>query len=261
MNMAVMILGAADETASLGPTAAGMLIAAAALAAMASVLVPVLAHRRRRQRAWLSSPQQLLEPMSPSTGWFALTLLAAVATAGLAAQWPQHPVTPVGSLAAALAVLGVFHLRGWWTAREAGLLLVGLTVVTVALAWLPGPNAGKGLAGGAVAGLLFLWLARFWDQQLLDGQPWTTTGRLIPSCQRWATWAAAVVLIGAVYVAPAPRVFGIAWYWIALVALVGLTLRLLGLWRTQRRLDVAGGAVATALTALLIVLDRGSAAA
>lgn len=36
----------------------------------------------------------------------------------------------------------------------------------------------------AIMAALWFWLSRFWDQQLLDGVPWTTTGRMIPLARK-----------------------------------------------------------------------------
>jgi hypothetical protein len=39
---------------------------------------------------------------------------------------------------------------------------------------------------------LWHWLSRVWEQQLLDGQPWTTTGRMIPYAVRTAEFLAVI---------------------------------------------------------------------
>jgi hypothetical protein len=53
------------------------------------------------------------------------------------------------------------------------------------MAWVT-PGWPGALFGLALAGGYLLWLARFWDQQLLDGSAWTTAGRLIPAARRLA---------------------------------------------------------------------------
>jgi hypothetical protein len=46
------------------------------------------------------------------------------------------------------------------------------------------------LLGCALAGVYLLWLSRFWEQQLVDGRPWTTAGMLIPGARRLGCIAA-----------------------------------------------------------------------
>ncbi len=151
--------------------------------ALVSVLLTILADWRRRCRIWLAEPHRLIEP-PPGHTWLAAWVVSAGVVVGLAAvRLCDASVTPLAVVFAALAVLVTGHWRGSAALGELGLILVCESIVTGVLAWLPTAPAG-GLLGMAVAGGYMLWLARFWNQQLQDGRPWTTAGRLIPIARR-----------------------------------------------------------------------------
>lgn len=158
-------------------------LAAAGLALLAA-LGPVLSHWRRRRVVWMSDAAELLAPAPKRAFAPALVLCAALVAvlAGLQgfAAWP----TPFAFLLAGFACATVGHTQAILPAGVAGLGLFGVSIVAAAAAWLPAPldrvnvNLFLGCAAAAAhAG----WLARFWRQQLLEGAPWTTSGRLIPA--------------------------------------------------------------------------------
>ena len=88
--------------------------------------------------------------------------------------------------------VSVNGLRGLAIAAAAVLLVLG--IVTAGSAWIL-PGWGGALLGCGLAGVYLLWLARFWEQQLLEGRPWTTAGRLIPVTRR-AGCATATACLG-----------------------------------------------------------------
>lgn len=176
----------ASTHAAIGPwTSAGV-----ALLALGLVLADAWIRRRHRMRVWLADPEQLLE-QSALAGWLiCVSVPLALFAAGSAVPHAGSPVTPLTAWLAALAFLGSGHICGLAPLGAAGLMLAGLGVAAVPRAWL-GVQDGSAVIGVSLAALWMLWLARFWVQQLDDGRPWTTTGRLIPAAR-----ANAVLLTG-----------------------------------------------------------------
>jgi len=149
---------------------------------------------RARRAIWLAAPEQAVGER-PAGGTVAALVVALSGVSVLAGGF-AGPVglVPVGMAAAALGTLTAGHRRGSVAVGEFGLLLAGLAVVYGAGRWLPGRSVDETL-GGTLAALWMLWLARFWQQQLHDGRPWTTAGRLIPSARRLAVVFAAVAAV------------------------------------------------------------------
>jgi hypothetical protein len=168
------------------PVALGLLAAVSLLLVVAALLVDW----RLRVRTWRTDPANLVTPPPPHRRLYNLTLVLCglVGLGSLAA--PGAAVTPLAVLVAAYTTLTIGHRRCSNRSGGFGLLLVGLAVITAATAWLPTSPANATL-GAALAGLLLLWLARFWHQQLNNGRPWTTTGRLIPAARTLSRWIAA----------------------------------------------------------------------
>lgn len=177
-----------------GPMAAG----AAALAGVALLWVLLLVRQgwSLRRRLWMTAPDHLADPPAPASRTQGMILTLCTASGITAAAAAPAPAAPAALLLAALAAFGIFHLqrRGPDGVGALGLLLLGLAVVSADLAWLPRSDlsAARGLL---VAGIYMLWLARFWSQQLLDGRPWTTTGRLVPMARNLGVLAAPAALV------------------------------------------------------------------
>lgn len=118
----------------------------------------------------------------------------------------------LSSLAAATGCLALCERR--WNANLFGL---GAALTAVACATLPllavSPRPESGLSarlpvvqtaalfGLAFAAFLWLWLSRFWRQQLLDGAGWTTAGRGIPYARRTGFLVGALAVLVAYQVA------------------------------------------------------------
>lgn len=152
-------------------------------AALGLSLLDVALDWQRRRAVWLTAPERLADPLpvrrrlhQPIPGCAALAALLSVFLAGAGG-------TPVAVALAALGVLGLGHRTRRTPTGEFGLLLVGVAIVLAVTAWLPAAPAWR-LWGFALAAWYLCWLARFWEQQLHVGCPWTTAGRLVPAARR-----------------------------------------------------------------------------
>ncbi|TWT44292.1 hypothetical protein RAS1_07020 [Phycisphaerae bacterium RAS1] len=178
--------------AGLNQAAGTIALAAAGVAVLALAWVLSLVQRewRRRSQLWMSAPDLLAEPPEPAIQAHRTILALCVAAGCAGLSGGSAALAPIALLLAALAALGVFHLqrRGPDATGFLGLMLLSAAVVSADLAWLPRSDL-SGARGVLIAGVYMLWLSRFWSQQLLDGRPWTTTGRLVPMARRAAALA------------------------------------------------------------------------
>lgn len=161
----------------------GVGLNAAGLLCLVVVVGTVLLDWRRRRRQWLEEPERLVETL-PARRVLLGVLVGVCVLVGLGGVLLRGAwFTPPAVWLAGLACLVIGHVRTWPWASEIGLGLVAEGIISASLAWLtpgwPGAVFGLCLAGGYL-----LWLARFWDQQLNDGEAWTTAGRLIPISRR-----------------------------------------------------------------------------
>lgn len=205
---------------SAGWTVSGILTVLGALA-----LLVVLAGGWRtwklRRNAWMNNPEDLLrpEPRRPLLNGTVVLLAALTGLGGMV--WTSAPLTPLAVALASWACLNAGHRLGSVLCGGIGLALAGLALATVPTAWLPASPANA-LLGAAVAGMWWLWLGRFWGQQLDNERPWTTAGALIPATRLLGSCAAGAVallasgwvMIGEIAAGP-PR-------WTAYLALLAL---------------------------------------
>ena len=191
-----------------------VLLALGAMSLLAVVLA-LLADWRQRVRVWRTDPAGLTEPPPSHTRLYAVIMVLCGLVGLGAVAAPGSAVTPLANLLAAYAALTVGHRRQSTPGGRLGLALIGLTVITAATAWMPASSA-NGTLGAALAGLLLTWLARFWQQQLDGGPPWTTAGRLIPVASELSRLA---VLIEIGLTAALLR-SGVALTWQAVLAVV-----------------------------------------
>lgn len=183
---------------------AGVILLAAAVS-LAIVLGGVLLDWRRRARVPMAEPQLLLQPPARHRRAYALALVLCVGVGAGAVLVGSSLLTPLALGLAALAVLGVGHRWRSNAIGELGLVLMAGVVVSAGAAWLPGGVAGEVL-GWTLASLWLQWLARFWHQQLDEGRPWTSAGRLIPLARRLSYVAAAGAFVWVVsWVVPGLR--------------------------------------------------------
>ena len=162
-------------------------------ASLALAVGALLVDWRNRVQIWRTDPAGLAAPLPTHRRYYAVVLLLCGLTGVGAVGAPDAALTPLAVILAAYAALTVGHRRCSTPIGRFGLVLVGWAIITAALAWLPAWLA-NGSLGAALAGLLLIWLARFWQQQLNAGRPWTTTGRLIPAA-RQLSWFAVFVEI------------------------------------------------------------------
>jgi hypothetical protein len=153
----------------------GLLVWLALIGAYAAVLGPEWVHWRRRRRAWLTTPERLLQPRPRPAGLYVLATVLATA-AGVAGLVLRGPL-PV--LAAALAVLTVYHLTAWGGLAPLGLAGVVGACVAAAQRWMH-VYPWSTTIGLATAAVLLFALGHYWSRQLDSARAWTTAGRLEP---------------------------------------------------------------------------------
>jgi len=158
----------------------GLLVAAAVIVLV--VVTSILSDWRCRSRTAWEDPRRLVEPLPSHRRLYGLVLAgcALIALGGLL-LW-SSVATPAAIGLAAISAATVGHRWRSNAVGEFALTLAATTAFTAGTAWLPARTLGP-LIGCTLAGLWMLWLARFWHQQLNDGQPWTTAGRLIPAAR------------------------------------------------------------------------------
>jgi hypothetical protein len=192
---------------------------AAAGVALALVLGGVIVDYLRRRHVWTTDASRLLEAPPRRIVLHALATLLALATGAAALIAPHGLWSPVALVLGALAAFGAAHRGGLAAARElAPLLLAGAPVAGAAM-WIDG-TAGL-MLGLMLGGGYLLWLGLFWDQQLLDGRAWTTTGAAVPIVRQQAC----AIAIAALALCGVPLAHGAAGHaggiWLTLCAAAG----------------------------------------
>lgn len=194
-----------------------------------AALIQETQYRRRRAAAWPDRLDDLLAPYSRWPGFVQSEAVIAAAVLLLGVFQIVRPGPPawpaaVGNFAASTmaGVTCMFMTYRRWSANTTGLAIALLTLASVALACavpeffhqrratLPYAERLPVLYNAALFALAIMiawwsWLARFWNQQLLDGVAWTTTGRMIPYAQRAAFLLTAVAVLAAFQMALWPR--------------------------------------------------------
>lgn len=180
------------------------LVLAAALAFATAVLLQGCLYRRRRERAWPDHLEHLHEGFGAWWPLRPLGLLIGLIVLGVGIAEIDRWMTLVSAVALGASLLVLAHRR--WGEPPAYLgMAVATLAVCAALATVVGFFTHLGwerqilwdcvLVGLAMMVFMWLWLPRFWDQQLHQGQAWTTAGRLIAPARRMGY---VVALIGAV---------------------------------------------------------------
>ncbi|MBU0639964.1 MAG: hypothetical protein KKB50_13935 [Planctomycetes bacterium] len=235
-----------------------LIVVIAGAAALLAVVGTTLLDWRLRRRIWLEEPQRLTEPPPAHRGWYGVVLAVCV-IAGLGG-WLACPaaITPFGTVLAALAALTIYHRRGAGPGGEVGVLLLAETIVMAARSWLPAGGMSI-LLGCGVAALYLLWLAHFWQQQLLEGQPWTTSGRLIPTVRRIAHVAAALAFTASTCLLVGGPEAGAHPWWPAMLAALSLVLLAARLGHEAAVQDSSTAGFAACLAALAAVVPARQA--
>lgn len=194
-----------------------------------AALLQEVHYRRRRGAAWPDRLDDLLAPYSRWPGFIQTEAVIAAAVLLLGVfqivqpgppSWPAVVGNALASTIAGTTCMFMTYRR--WSANTTGLAIALLTLAAVALACAFPEFYHRRTDATAYAERLpvlynaalfalalmiawWSWLARFWDQQLLDGFAWTTSGRMIPYAYRAAFLLAAVAVLVAFQMALWPR--------------------------------------------------------
>lgn len=186
-------------------------------------------YRAKRRRAWPDRLSDLIEPYSRWPAYIRTesVIAAAVLILGVYQIVSPHPVGwqlalagSIASLAAGVTCLFMTYRR--WSGNTAGLGIALVTLAAVVLAccvaMLVAPMGEATeyarrvpvldmavLAALAMMIALWSWLAGVWQQQLRDGVPWTTTGRMLPHTHRAVFLLSALAVLVAFRMAMWPR--------------------------------------------------------
>jgi hypothetical protein len=243
-----------------------------------SALLQDRQYRSRRRNAWPDALDDLVSPYSRWPGYIqveavigGLILLLGVLQL-MRSDRPGWQLPLANSLASAAAgAVCLFMTYRRWSGNTAGLgsALVTLAIVAMASAiaapfysaspWAEYVSRVPVLLNALLFPLwvaigLWNWLSRLWDQQLLNGVPWTTAGRMIPIVRRTAFLLAAIAVLIAFQMALWPtRPIAVVpdnttWRWICGIGAIALLL--LQSIREARRRD--SSAMATIAMAFFI---------
>ncbi len=185
-----------------------------ALLVVGAAAAAELSARRRFARAWPDRLELLVDERPSWPGY--LQLVAVLSAAGLLMGVYQlglggpagRGLTMVLALAAgANGAACLFLTQRQWSANLFGLGAAQLTLAAAtASTWFVRRVQGDYeqrlpvllnamLLGLACMTLLWLWLGRFWRQQLLDGRAWTAAGHAIPYARRCGFLVGALALL------------------------------------------------------------------
>jgi hypothetical protein len=168
-------------------------MACAAAAVVVFTIVRGLTEHRHRLAAW---PDELWKLTVPASAWPGFRYSAGVVGAGVLILGCAHvvwPWTPLAAIVTGGSLLALAHQRWEENLADAGIALITLGVASVATLGLPETSTNAGwyaevfnrlILALAVMTAFWHWLADVWVQQLDNGQPWTTTGRMIRTARR-----------------------------------------------------------------------------
>lgn len=201
------------------------------LAALIIVAAVIQDHRYRRRiaSAWPDRLDELVEPYSRWPGYIQTEAMIAAALLIMGVYQlvrREAPSAAVFSGAAVVSLLAgyacLFMTYRRWSANTAGL---GMALLTAAIVHGAAAITAKLLPDSlsaqyarrmpvlynailmalAVMAACWRWLAGVWDQQLLNGIAWTTTGRMIPYARRTAFFIMAIAALIAFQMAIWPQ--------------------------------------------------------
>lgn len=194
-----------------------------------AAVVQDLGYRNRRKRAWPDRLEDLIAPYGRWPMFIQIESIIAGAVLILGVYqivsrepmgWPLAFAGFATALAAGVTALFMTYRR--WSANTAslGIALLTLSGVLAACglaALLGAVDRGETYADRipvlfnavlfalALAFVWWRWMARVWDQQLLDGVSWTTAGHLIPLARRASFIIAALAMLAAFQMALWPE--------------------------------------------------------
>lgn len=172
-------------------------------------------YRRRRYRAWPNRMNNFTLPYPDWTGFRYSVGVISIALITLACLNLGWWATFICCGCASAAVFYLTH-RKWSEGlgdTAAALATVAVTSFAVMLAPRPGDELADvypsmfnyAIFGMTVMTVLWFWLSRFWSQQLRDGAPWTTAGRMIPIAGRFSVIVAGLAVVVAAQLAFWPK--------------------------------------------------------
>lgn len=253
---AVALARGCGSTAST-PANAAIVALGAAASALIVALAELILRWDRRRRAWERDPSRPAAAIPPPKPLYAALLAAALAAAALAATGPVTVVSVLASFIAALVCFIAGHVCGWKQAGVLGLIVTAGTIVLAAAA-VAGAEACGFALGWVIASGWLLWIARFWEQQLLDGRPWTTAGTLIGPARTLARLATLAVAAAVWFASEPGRALSLP-SGLVLTGLLALLARMF--FRDAGRTCCADSAWAGVLLAAVFVLPAHAAAA
>ncbi len=239
--------------------------------------------RRRRLRDWPDRLECLIEGPPRWDGFIEAVSVVSASVLILAVMQIVRGAPPsrwlvlvsaLSSLAAAGGCLTLCERR--WNANLFGLgaALTATVCATLPLLFIaPNPRISMSarlpvvqtaaLFGLAFAAFLWLWLSRFWRQQLLGELPWTTAGRGIPYARRTGFLVAALAVLIAFQIALWPTLPSVVasdnspgrWF-AGLSAMALLALVTIGDARASSSRAMAALTLATLGAALVFILAR-----
>ncbi len=165
----------------------------------------------RRKGAWPDRLWQLTGAHPDWPGFRASAGAMGVAVLALGCLNISSPATVGCAALMAGCLLRLAHRRWNENLADLGMLLATLTVCAAAVFVAPRDTDGPSqsfpgllsavLVGLAVMTFIWHWLPRVWDQQLLDGQAWTTAGRMIPGAKRMGLIVGALGVVTSIQLA------------------------------------------------------------
>ncbi len=182
------------------------------------VLAQGLWRQRRRKRAWPDHLEWLCDPHDPWPGFRPSAAAVAMALLPLGAYHASSFLVMPCAILAAGATLRLAHRQWNPNFADVGMAFVTLAVVSFTVACVPDAVGGTDLTtrmpillaasmiGLAVMVFMWQWLPNVWDQQLQDGRPWTTTGRMLPLARRIGLITAVFGVLAAMQLALWPEI-------------------------------------------------------
>jgi hypothetical protein len=162
------------------------------------------ARHRWRRGAWPHDLWKLASPLPPWPGFRYSASVVGVAVLILGIVHVTVSWTPLAASVAGASLLALAGRQWDENLADLGLALVTLAVVSLAALWRPAAPSdaayfaeifNRALLGLAIMAAFWQWLAEVWSQQLHEGRPWTTAGRLIRPTRRMGYLVAATGLL------------------------------------------------------------------
>lgn len=164
---------------------------------------------RRRIAAWPDNLTHLTNHLEAWPGFAYSAGLVGAMILVLGCLLVTQPITGLSMFLAGGSMLALAGRRWNENFADIGLALITLGVVSLTMFGLPSlPNTtgsyytaifGRIIIGLAIMTWFWHWLARVWEQQLDNGQPWTTAGRLIRVARRVGFIIAAIAVLVSIH--------------------------------------------------------------